>query len=130
MCESFLFDILASYFLKKHMETSTDSSTLREKASTLSDRIDLQGSDVDKAFFQEKCARCPANDGIFYNIDTSRHKLYCALQASLLLGQVDEAARMTDHVEDKLGKDPGCPPHYGGKNMREFSMALEETEAY
>lgn len=112
------------------METGTNSATLVEKASTLSDRIDLQGSDVDKAFFQEKCVRCPANDGIVYNIGTSRHQLYCALQASLLLGQVDEAARITDQIEDVLGKDPGCPPHYGGKNMREFQRALEETEAY
>lgn len=112
------------------METSADSTNLLEKACTLSDRIDLQGSDVDKAFFQEKCAQCPANDGIVYNIGTSRHQLYCALQASLLLGQVDEAARITDSVEDKFGKELGCPPHYGGKNMREFSRALEETEAY
>ena len=112
------------------MEASTDGTTLLEKASILSDRIDLQGSDVDKAFFQEKCAKCPANDGIFYNIGTSRHNLYCALQASLLLGQVDEAARITDHVEDKFGKDPGCPPYHGGKHMREFQRALEETEAY
>ena len=100
-----------------------------EAMPELSEIIDLQGSYVERSFYEENCARCPANDDISYNVDNCRYKLYCALQASLLLGHVDEASRITDRVENTLGKDPGCAPHHGGKNMREFSRALEETEA-
>lgn len=111
------------------MDIRTKSATLIEKASKLSDRIDLQGSDVDSTFYQENCAQCPANDDIVYNIGNNRHQLYCALQASLLGGDVTEAARISAQVKDSFGRDPDCPPSYGGKSMREFERMLEETEA-
>jgi hypothetical protein len=106
--------------------TSTDDTTLKEKVSELSDRIDLQGSDVDRSFYQEKCTKCPANDGVVYVMHTSRHQLYCALQAALLNGDIHEAALISSQVEGSFEGDPKCSPNQGGKRIKELIRLLEE----
>ena len=111
------------------METpNTDGAAVKEEASQLSDRIDLQGSDVGSSFYSEKCDVCPANDGIVYNLTTRRHQLYCALQAHLLHGEVYDAARTYQAVRDTFNGNPGCSPCLGGKGMEAFGSELEEHD--
>ncbi|MBI2634171.1 hypothetical protein HYW82_00690 [Candidatus Peregrinibacteria bacterium] len=106
-----------------------DNRTLFEKVSELSDKIDLQGSDVSRTFFEENCVRCPAYSEITYDLDRGRHRIYCDLQSALLLGQVDKAANTSRRVESTFGNAHDCPPSYGGKNAREYQRLLEDTKA-
>lgn len=111
------------------MEGTDVDESLQVEAPVISDRVDLQGSDVSRSFFLSNCVRCPANGGIVHDVDTERTRLYCDLRTALLSGNVSEAASLSHEVEDVLGEEPGCGPYSGGKNMREFSRLLEETEA-
>lgn len=108
--------------------TNPERRDIIKEASELSDRIDLQGSDIDRVFYEAKCSRCPANDGIVYDMSNRRNKLYCALQASLLSGNVEEAAEFSDAVEHAHHGNPGCAPNFGGRRMKDYRRLLNDVD--